>query len=184
MHKSIGHILEREFSAARPEVAIAIPIALQISIDGAHHRECPYVELSVLVEQRLLDVLLNYVGPPVAIHVHVLDQTLDVIELFAHLYATTSICVLTWFDYPQVLAKLWHMVKNGSFVWILSIMEQLLELQEGWVVETFLDVERKRQMMMILFTYCLTVDLHVVVYGLLVAQVIIVLHLCVCQQIM
>ena len=76
------------------------------------------------------------------------------------------------------------MVKNGFFVWILSIVEQLLELQERWVVEPFLDVERKRQMMVILFTYCLIVDLHVVVYGLLVAQVIVVLHLCVCQQIM
>lgn len=184
MHESVGHILEREFSAARPEVAIAIPIALEIPIDGAHHRECPNVELPVLVQQRLLDVLLNYVGPPVAIHVHILDQTLDVIELFAHLYATTSIRVLTWFDYPQVLAELWHLVKNGVFVWILSIVEQLLELQEGWVVETFLDVERERQMTVILFPYCLTVDLHVVVYGLLVAQVIIVLHLCVCHQIM
>jgi len=182
--KSVGNILEREFSAARPEVAIAIPVALEISIDGAHHRECPDVELSVLVQQRFLDVLLNYVRPPVAIHVHILDQTLDVIELFAHLNTTTSICVLTWFYYPQVLAKLWLIVKNGFFVWILSIMEQLLELQEGWVVETFLDVERKWHIVVILFPYRLTVDLHVVEYSLLVAQVIIVLHLCVCQQIM
>ena len=141
MDESVGHILERELSAACPEIAIGIPIALQVAVDCAHHCECPDVELPVLVQQRLLDVLLDYVGPPVAIYIDILDQALDVVELLAHLYATTSVCVLTWFNYPQALAKLGHAIKNGAFVWILSIMEELLKLQECWVIEPLLDME-------------------------------------------
>ena len=63
------------------------------------------------------------------------------IQLFAHLYTTTSVCVFARFHYPKLFAELWHAVQDGFFIWILSVVEQLLELQVRWVVEALFDVE-------------------------------------------
>jgi hypothetical protein len=52
---------------------------LEISVDGAHHREASYIELSALVEQWLFNVFLNDVGPFVAVYVGVLNQAFDVV---------------------------------------------------------------------------------------------------------
>ena len=79
MHKPIGDILERKLPTTGPEVAIGIPVALQVAIDRAHQCKAPDVELTVLVQQRLLDILLYDVGPLHTVYCHVLDKALDVI---------------------------------------------------------------------------------------------------------
>lgn len=61
-------------------------------------------------------------------------------------------------------------------------MVKLLEFEELGIVEAFLDVERERQVMMILFANGLVVHLHVVEDGLLVAEMVVVLHLGVDEQ--
>ena len=48
-------------------------------------------------------------------------------------------------------------------------MEELLKFEELRIVETLLDVVCERQILVILFAYCLVVYLHVVVYSLFVA---------------
>jgi len=50
MHKAIGHVLDGEFSAARSEIALLVPVALKVSIDRAHHCKATDVELSVFVK--------------------------------------------------------------------------------------------------------------------------------------
>ena len=79
MHISVRDILEREFSTTGSEIALWVPIALQISIDTAHHCEAPDIKLTILVEQWLFNVLLNDVGPSITIYISVLNQTFDVI---------------------------------------------------------------------------------------------------------
>lgn len=104
------------------------------------------------------------------------------IDVSADLDAAPTIRVLARLDDPKGLTELGELVQDGWLVRILSIMVQLLKLEELWIVEALLDVERERQVMMILFAYGLVVDLHVVEYGLLVAQVVVVLHLAVVEQ--
>jgi len=50
MDISVGDIFQSEFFARCSQIALLIVVALKISIDGAHHREASYIELSVLVE--------------------------------------------------------------------------------------------------------------------------------------
>lgn len=98
------------------------------------------------------------------------------IEILAYLNATASIRILAWFDDPEALSQLGRAVQYWDWLSILSIMEDLLELEELRIVEALLDVECERQMAVILESYCLVVHLHIVVYCLFVAQVVIIFH--------
>ena len=100
MDVTVRDILKSKLSAAGPEISIAVPVSLQVSIDGAHQGEAADVELSILIEERLLDVLLYDIRSSVAIDVHILDQALDVIQLSADLYSASSVGVLAWLDDP------------------------------------------------------------------------------------
>ena len=73
MHISVGHVFQSELATACSEVSLCVPVALQISADGAHHSETTDVELTVFVKQRLFDVFLYDIGPFVAIHICVLN---------------------------------------------------------------------------------------------------------------
>ena len=181
MHISVRDILEREFSTTGSEIALWVPIALQISIDAAHHCEAPDIKFTILVEQWLFNVLLNDVGPAITIYVSVLNQTFDVIEILAYLNATASIRILAWFDDPEALSQLGRGVQCRLLAWICRIMEELLEFEELRIVEALLDVVRERQMAVILVSYCLVVHLHIVVYCLFVAQVVIIFHFAILQ---
>lgn len=110
---SIGHVLKSELTRARPQVAIGVPIALQVASDRTHHREAPDVELAILVEQRFLDVLLDDVGASVAVYVGVLDQRLDVVDVSADLDAAAAVRVLAWLDDPEGLAELGELVQQS-----------------------------------------------------------------------
>ena len=106
MNVSVRNVLERKLLAAGSEVAICVPVALQVSVYGAHHGECSNIKLASLVEEWLLDVLLHDIGPFVAVDVRVLDQALDVVQVATHLDAAASVGVLSRFDDPNVLTLL------------------------------------------------------------------------------
>ena len=103
------------------------------------------------------------------------------IEVLAHLNATASIRILAWFDDPEALSQLGRGVQQRLLDAVLSIMEELLEFEELRIVEALLDVECERQMAVILVSYCLVVHLHIVVYCLFVAQVVIIFHFAILQ---
>ena len=50
MNISVRYILQCKFLARGSEVTLLVEVALEISIDGAHHSEASDVELSILVE--------------------------------------------------------------------------------------------------------------------------------------
>ena len=100
MNISVGYILQCEFLAGSSQITLLIEIALEISIDRAHHGEASDIELSVFIEKWLFDVLLDDIGSSAAVDVSVLDQTFDVVKVLAHLNAATPIGVLTRFHNP------------------------------------------------------------------------------------
>lgn len=109
------HVSEAELSGTCAEVALLVPVALQIPIDGAHHGEAPDIKLPVLVQQGLLNILLNDVTAFVATGAGVVDKAFDLVEILAHGDATASVGILSRFDYPEVLAKFWVLVQDGLF---------------------------------------------------------------------
>ena len=79
MNIPVGDILEGKLTATRPEIAIGVPIALQISIYCCHQSKAPDIKLSVLVEKRLLNILLNDVTSLHTIDCLVLYESLNMI---------------------------------------------------------------------------------------------------------
>ena len=102
MHVSVRNVFKRKLFAAGSKVALLVPVTLQVAVDRAHHSERSDVELSTLVKEWFLDVLLHDVRPLVAVHVRVLDEALDVVQFLAHLDATPSVRVFSWLDDPNV----------------------------------------------------------------------------------
>ena len=123
MDVTVWDILKSKLSAACTEVSIAVPVALQVTIYGAHQSETADVELSVLIEKRLLYVFLYDVRPSVAIDVNILNEALYMIEFSADLYPTSSVGILSWLDDPQILAKLGQPIQDGFFRRVLGIVE-------------------------------------------------------------
>ena len=62
MNQPIRYVFQGEFLAARPQVPLRVPVALQVAVDGGQQSEAADVELAVAVEERSFYVLLNYVG--------------------------------------------------------------------------------------------------------------------------
>ena len=177
----VGDVFEGEFPGTRPQIAVLVPVALQVAIDAAHHGEGPDVELAVLIKKGPFDVLLDYVRSLVAIHVGVLYYAFDVVELFTHGDTASSVGILSWLHYPKVLSKLRIILKHSFFASDCIIVE-LLKLLELWIVEALLDVEGERHLLVVLTAYSFIVDLHVVEESLLVTQVVVVLHFAVGKQ--
>ena len=73
---------------------------------------------------------MDDVTPFNTIHSSVLYQSLDVIKIFAHLYSTAPVGVLSRLDDPQLLSKLGQLVKNCGLARIRSVVIELLELKE------------------------------------------------------
>ena len=59
MDETVGNIFQSEFFATGSEVAISIPISLQITIDCTHQSKTTDIKLSVFIEKWLFNVLLN-----------------------------------------------------------------------------------------------------------------------------
>lgn len=160
-----------------------VPVSLQIAVDRGGERETADVELSVFVEQRSLDILLNDVGPFEPVDSCVLNQALNVLKILAHSDAAAPVGVLAWLYDPELLAKLRDAVEDGLAARLEGLFEELLKLEVGGVVQAVLNVESERDLLMVFFAQSLIVNFHVVVNGLLVAEVVVVLHFGVRQQV-
>ena len=99
------------------------------------------------------------------------------VEIFADLDTAATIGVLSWLHDPQTFAKLRNLIQNCLFLRILSVHEKLLKFMKLWIVETLFDMESERQKFVIVLADGFVVYLHIVIDGLLVAQMIVVLHL-------
>ena len=59
MDELIGDIVKRILSTARPNVTVLVTVSLQAAIDACEDTEAPKVELSLMHEQRVVDILLD-----------------------------------------------------------------------------------------------------------------------------
>ena len=184
MDEPVGDVLQRELLATGPEVALSVPITLEVAVDGAHQSEASNVELPVLVQKRLLNVLLDDVRSLGTIHNSILDEVLDVVQVFTHLDTAATVGVLSWFHDPELFAELAQRVQDGLLVWVKRLMIQLLELEELRIVQTLLDMESKWQMVVVLFADGLVIYFHIIKDGFLVGQMVVILHLGVHQATM
>lgn len=80
--QSVGCVLQVEFSTGSPDVALVVEVGLHVSVLCRQQSVSSNVELSVLVQQRLFDVLLNNVRSLFAIDICVFAKVLNVVEVF------------------------------------------------------------------------------------------------------
>lgn len=146
---AVVDVFDVELSAAGAQVALLVPVTLEVSVNSAHHRKDSDVELPALVQKRLLNVFLNYVTPTVAAQVHVLDQALNLVQVLHNCNAAPAVCVFSGLNDPKVLAELRILVEH-SLTALTGIVEYVLELQKLWVAEAFLDVEGEREEVVVL----------------------------------
>ena len=139
MNHSVGRVLDVVLAAARPQVAVLVPVALQVSVDRSCHSVAANVEFTILVEKGSLNVLLDDVAALVAVHLLCLDQLLDVVEVTADLDTTASVGVLARLDDPKIVAVAGILLKN--FV-VRGVVVRLNKLQELSIALTLLNVIR------------------------------------------
>ena len=86
-----------------PYVALSVIVGLEIPVDARGEGVGPNVELSLLVEKRIMDILLHDPSPARgSVVTAALDDSLNLLEVVGHLDAMPSICVLSRFDDPHV----------------------------------------------------------------------------------
>jgi hypothetical protein len=71
VNEPISYVLQIEVFAACAQVAIAVPVPLQVTVNRRHQRVAADVKLAVLVEQRPLDILLNNIRSLLPIEIRI-----------------------------------------------------------------------------------------------------------------
>lgn len=79
MNHSVGGIFEIVLAARSSQIAISVPIPLQIAVDCCRQRKATYVKLAILIQHGPLDVLLNDVTAFMAVDVRCLYQCFDMV---------------------------------------------------------------------------------------------------------
>ena len=103
MNKSISNILKIEILATGPKVSFIVPITLEVAVNCSQQSVAPYVKLPVLIKKRLFNIFLDNVGPLLPVNISVRNDFLNLWKFLANLDATTSVSILTRFDYPNLL---------------------------------------------------------------------------------
>ena len=100
MNHAVGRVFDIVFAAARAQVPILVPVALEVAPDRRCQGVATDVELPTLVQQRPLNVLLNDVAALMAIDLLRLDQLLYMVQIAADLDTAAPVCVLAGLDDP------------------------------------------------------------------------------------
>lgn len=102
VNEPISYVLQIEVFAACAQVAIAVPVPLQVTVNRRHQRVAADVKLAVLVEQRPLDILLNNIRSLLPIEIRIWYDFFNLRKLSANLDAAAPIRVLARLDYPNL----------------------------------------------------------------------------------
>ena len=165
MDHAIGRVLQIILATGSPQVAVLVPVALQVSIIRARQREAPNVELAILVKQGLLDVFLNDVTAFVTVDLLRLNQRLDVVEVATDLNATAPVRVLARLHNPERVAILGVFLQRFVILRVVETLHEFLKLTVGL---TLPNMKSQGQVVEGVLASRFIVDLHVVVNGLLV----------------
>ena len=94
----VVELFERELLAGGADVAVLVPIGLDVALDAGEKHEHADVELAFVVEKGVLDVFLDDVGVFVVVDLHVMDVVEDVDAL-------ASVGLLAGLDDPDCRPK-------------------------------------------------------------------------------
>jgi len=106
MHQPVGYVLHAVLLARGSQIAVLIPVGLQVIIDGGGHDEAPDIELPILVQQRSFNILLDDVGSLLASVLVVGADALDMGQVSAYVDTTASVGILARLYNPHFLAHL------------------------------------------------------------------------------
>ena len=102
----VRDILQGILTATCPQVTISIPVALKVTIYGAHQSKTSNIKFTLLIKKGLFDVFLNNVTSLNTIDCGVLNKSLNMVQIFADLNSTPPVSVLSRLNDPQLLSKL------------------------------------------------------------------------------
>ena len=162
-------VAQLELVAAGADVALVVPVAAHLAVEAHQQHVAADVELPPVVQQRPVDVLLDYEGLlrvvlPRYLSLH---PAVYLLEVAVDGDAVAAVGVLPGLHDPQPLLALLPR--------LLVLLEVAGELQPG-LVAVALHVEGDRQVVEDLLAVALVVGLHVVVQRLLVAQELVALE--------
>lgn len=106
-------------------VTILIPITFYYSIYRSYHHIMAEIKFTFLIEKWFLYVGLNYISFKIAIIMALsfFKYCTNLEEIHTYCYAITSVCKLTWFNYPHVLYR-----NSRRTCWTRCLLELLFFL--------------------------------------------------------
>ena len=112
-------ILEVKFAGRGTDVAFFVREAFEVAIDGGKHSVGANVKFSLVNQKRILYVLLNDAST-ILFFSSFGHQPLNILILFCHVDAVSTIGILAWLYYPDVPLRL------ATFCFLLcSFFDQL-----------------------------------------------------------
>ena len=75
----VRDIFKGILTATCPQVTISVPVALKVTVYGAHQSKTPDVKFTLLIKKGLFDVLLNNVTSLNTIDCGVFNKSLDMV---------------------------------------------------------------------------------------------------------
>lgn len=172
MDHSIFVVLGAVLPRAGPQIPVLVPVALEVAVHSCCQRVGPDVELAIFVQEGLFDVLLDNVRSFLAVYLGIINDALNMVQVSADLDPSASVCVLTWLDDPHRVAIPGILCKLRLRPGVLVNFDEFLEFS---IVFAFLDVESEGHVVKWIEPLRLVKYLHIVEYGLLVAQMEVVL---------
>ena len=104
MDHSVLVVLRCVLARARPQVAVLVPISLEVAVHRGGECVASDIELSVLIKEGLLNVFLDDIGAFLPVNLGLVNDRLDVVNVSADLDANATVGVLSRFDNPHGVA--------------------------------------------------------------------------------
>lgn len=120
MNKFVFEFFKVKDLAWCTDVSLFVPVSFEDAINTGQHHEMPYVELSVIIEERFIDVRLHNVGKGLSIFVLCLLYQLSYISKWGELYTSSSIRILTRLYNPDLIRLTFILLHKDSIVLIFK----------------------------------------------------------------
>ncbi len=162
-------------SGGGSDVAFLVPVALDAAVDACHQHVVANVELSLLVQQWLLNVLLQYVRAETAVAVLLFrfQPDLDLIQRRTHGNPPASVGHLSRFDNPDIL-QIDSLVLHPLFIQHIVPIQKLPKLS---ILQPSTNMIRQRNILKRVLAIQLVVLAHPIKQRLLITNVVVALEM-------
>jgi hypothetical protein len=129
MYHSVRKLVQTELATRCPQIAFAVEISFLVAVYTCGDSVNPDIKLSLVNQQRVVNVALNDTRLSGIGGVGFYDA-LDFGPVFRNLNTDAAICILAWFQDPNV-----------SFFCFRCLLVELLETQEFGIFKSIFNVE-------------------------------------------